>query len=431
MAVRAVDFPQTSWFNCTTPLNLIDLRGKVVLLDFFTYCCVNCINNIEVLKKLQQRYGTSLVIIGIHTPKFENEKKDKALQSAISRLGIDYAVHNDASLTLSQAYAIKAWPSMVLIDLKGYIIDTFQGETSLQVLSNALDVHLAPIPFIEKTVANKNPNALYFPQKILCTSDYLVVANTGANALLICNYEGEILDKVMQIPSPLGLCEYNEKIYVTSGVSNRIYRYDTSDKTLEIWCDDLATPYDIVVVNNTLVVAMAGSHQLVAYNEDATPVWHVGNRFEALRDGVGEAAQLAQPSGMDVDGNCIYFVDAESSSLRQCEAGVVQTLIGEGLFTFGDNNEGNILLQHPQDVAFGKIGDGCGGGRLFIADTFNSKLKVFNPENREMMTLFESLNEPCGLDKKGCDIYIADTNAHAIVRFNLSQMKAYPFDLYE
>ena len=120
----------------------------------------------------------------------------------------------------------------------------------------------------------------------------------------------------------------------------------------------------------------------------------------------------------------LYFVDAESSSLRKIENSEVSTLIGDGLFTFGDSDSDEILLQHPQGVCPGIIGDGCGGGRLFIADTFNNKVKAYYPEDNSMRTLLEGLNEPSGISKKGCELIIAYTMAHEVVVFDRSKMES-------
>lgn len=387
------------------------------------------------MKMLQTRYSHQIEVIGIHGAKFEQEKKETALDFALQRLGIDYPVFNDAHLELFSSYAIKAWPTTIVIDTKGYIIETFQGELSLDKLTHSIEALIPLHPKKEKEKEKekrvKNGLKLSFPQKILCSSTFLAIANTAADTVILSSYEGKIIGCIEGITEPLGMTYAKDILYIASGHDNAIYSYELQSKKLKRVLENLSTPYDVVFFQNQLVVAMAGSHQLIAFNDKKERLWHVGNRFEALRDGIGETAQLAQPSGMDVDAEGIYFVDAESSSLRYCENKTVHTFVGEGLFSFGDRNEGEVLLQHPQDVVYGKIGDGCGGGRIFIVDTFNSKLKVFNPEDGAMMTLLDSLNEPCGLDKIGCDIYIADTNSSQIIRFNLSQMQAYPFDLYE
>lgn len=430
MAVRAVDFVKASWVNSNSQLSLKKLRGKVIVLDFFTYCCVNCINNVQTINRLHQMFSDQIEVIGVHSAKFDQEKKDEALALAMARLGITYEVINDASLEFFKQYAIKAWPTTILIDQNSYIAYTFQGELEFNVLSEAIET-LLPLQALPKHTPVYDVNTLRFPQKVTCDTHTLFIANTGANAVLVVDYKGKILEKISNIMTPMGMCAYENKLYITTGSNGQVIVYDTTTKTTQVLLENLRTPYDILVFESHLVVALAGSHEIVAYSFDGDETWRIGNRFEALRDGRATEAQLAQPSGLTFLEDTLYFVDAETSALRFAHRMQVKTLIGEGLFSFGDANEGEILLQHPQDIVAGQIGDGCGGGRLFIADTFNSKLKVFDPETRIMMTLCDTLNEPGGIDKKGCDIFIADTNNSKIVRYNLSQMKAYDFPLFE
>ena len=186
--------------------------------------------------------------------------------------------------------------------------------------------------------------------------------------------------------------------------------------------ENLRSPSALSVDEETLTVAEAGAHRITVYDRQTLSVREVfGNRFEALRDGMGTAAQLAQPMGMaPCDDGTLWFVDAESSSLRFIEGGRVTTAVGEGLFTFGDSDAAPVRLQHPQGVACGRIGDGCGGGRLFVADTYNGKIKAYDPLSGRMMTLLEGLDEPTGICKRGCSLYIAETGAHRIVRYDLS-----------
>lgn len=431
MAVRAVDFVEAKWFNTDQALTLKALRGKIIVLDFFTYCCVNCINNLKTIKQLHALYGDRVVVIGIHSAKFDREKEDEALSLAIKRLGISYGVISDGDSSLFKQYAIKAWPTTIVIDDKGYIQDTFQGELTLAQLTQSIE----NITTLQMPTAQKNhqklAHILDFPQKILCETNFIAIANTGANSVVLCSYEGQILTCIKNLDSPMGMVLVEATLYICCSGDNTIATFNLETLDQGVFLHNLKTPYDITLYQGDVVVAMAGSHELIAFDKEAQKLWSVGNRFEALRDGFGSAAQLAQPSGIDVVDETLFFVDAETSSLRMCESQEVTTLVGEGLFSFGDSDEGNILLQHPQDVVVGKVGDGCGGGRIFIADTFNSKLKVYNPEDGSMMTLYSELNEPCGLDKKGCDIYIADTNNSKIVRYNLSQMQAFEFPLSE
>jgi YVTN family beta-propeller protein len=425
--VRAPKLPDTRWFNAE-PLDLVSLRGRCVLLDFFTYGCINCLNNLPLLKSLQKEYGEKLAVIGVHTGKFAREKKDGAVAEAIVRLGVSYAVVNDADGRLFEEYAVKAWPTMVLIDPNGYIAGQWSGEKQGDAIRKRLDA-LGIVGERERTlVRSPVPEGLHYPQKLLCTDRHLFIANTGAGSVWVCDYEGKVEDLFEGFDEPMGMAWEGGDLYVADRGSGEVVVIDLQTRQRRVFLSGLRAPYDLLLHGGVLLVALAGSHQIAAYDlQSGEERISVGNRFEALRDGPLEAAQLAQPSSLTSCGDTVWFVDAESSSLRCIENGEVKTAVGEGLFTFGDSDTGELLLQHPQGVVCGRIGDGCGGGRLFVADTYNHKVKAYDPHSKTMMTLLEGLHEPGGIAKKGCDLYIADTNAHTVIRFDLSSMKSAPF----
>ncbi|MDQ1722677.1 MAG: hypothetical protein QOI26_2411, partial [Pseudonocardiales bacterium] len=126
--MRAPEFPSGSWFNVGSPLSLRALRGKIVLLDFWTFCCANCLHVIDELHALEHDFGDELVIIGVHSPKFEHEKSDQAVAAATERYGVAHPVFNDPELRLWQQYAVRAWPTLVLIDPDGYVVAQAAGE---------------------------------------------------------------------------------------------------------------------------------------------------------------------------------------------------------------------------------------------------------------------------------------------------------------
>ncbi len=419
MAVRAPAFIDASWLN--SPVHkLTDFRGQMLLLDFFTYGCINCLNNLPAIKQLQREFKT-LAVIGIHTGKFAREKETPAIQKALDRLGITYAVINDAEAKLFDAYAIKAWPTMVLIDERGYIAGQWSGEGQTGLIRALLAKDAFQSTVLKRKIL---PEKLHYPQKLLCTEEFIFIANTGANAVWQCDYNGKVLAIFDAFNSPMGMAYVDHYLYVADSGAHEVVRIDTMTNRRETILEHVRAPYDLLVQDNLLVVALAGSHEILLYDlQSKEELLRIGNRFEALRDGDLATAQLAQPSGLSSCGDVIWFVDAESSSLRSIEDGQVKSYIGEGLFTFGDSSEAEILLQHPQDLVCGQIGDGCGGGRLFIADTYNHKIKAYDPESNTILTLLEGLDEPAGISKKGCDLFIADTNAHRIIRFNLSVME--------
>jgi len=420
MAVRAPHFPKDlKWFN-RPQQELLKLQGKFLLLEFFTFGCINCINNLQSIKKIHQAYGDNLHLVGVHVGKFAHEKEDHALESALKRLDVNFAVINDAEHQLSDAYAAKGWPTTILIDERGYIVEHLSGECSVEALEDLLSSYDVKKGLLERE-QEKHQHKLHFPTKVMVSEQFLAVANTEAHEVWLSDLEGKVSD-VISADRPMGLCLHEEKLYICERDSLTLY--DLKNREKRVLLQGLRNPYAVVVQEGTLMVALAGAHLIEVYElQSMRLIEHYGNRFEALRDGDAQSCQLAQTSGLVMMDEILYFVDAESSSLRKIERGRVETLIGEGLFSYGDQNEGKLLLQHPEDLCAGIIGDGCGGGRLFIADTFNNKVKAFYPEDGSMMTLLEDLDEPRGIAKKGCELYIANTNAHEIVVFDLSKMQ--------
>lgn len=423
MAVRAPAFTKgLTWFN-TEPLELLSLKGSYTLLEFFTFGCINCINNLRTMKSLHEHFRDDLTVIGVHTGKFTHEKEPEALQEALLRFGVNYAVVNDPEHLISDVYAAKGWPTTILIDDRGYIVEHRSGEQDIDEWKTILERYdiKTTLRSIDKM---KRKKELYFPQKVLTTPDFFAVANTKNNEVWLSDYDGHVFD-VIEADNPMGMAYSDDKLYICESNIGSIICYDLKSKEKKTILEGLRNPFDTAIDGDKLIIALAGSHLIDIYSlTDLSLLASYGNRFEALRDGKADECQLAQPSGMALMDETLYFVDAESSSLRKIENSEVSTLIGDGLFTFGDSDSDEILLQHPQGVCPGIIGDGCGGGRLFIADTFNNKVKAYYPEDNSMRTLLEGLNEPSGISKKGCALFIANTNAHEVVVFDLSKMES-------
>src|ERR1017187_1157370 len=124
----------TDWLNTDKPISLADLKGRIVLLDFWTLCCINCIHTLPDLAKLEARYPGVLVVIGGHSPKFENEKKTPSIMKAILRYEIKHPVINDADHKIWKAYGINSWPTLVLVDPDGKFYGTASGEGNLDLV---------------------------------------------------------------------------------------------------------------------------------------------------------------------------------------------------------------------------------------------------------------------------------------------------------
>ena len=184
------------------------------------------------------------------------------------------------------------------------------------------------------------------------------------------------------------------------------------------------SPWDLALVSGYIMIAMAGPHQIWLYDhEDGKVGIFAGSGAEARVDGNFATAAFAQPSGITTDGALLFVADSETSSIRQINImeGEVSTLAGLDLFEFGDvdGTGDTVRLQHPLGVAYGD-------GALYIADTYNSKVKRLDLFTGEVRTVagtgtsgsadgvLGALYEPGGLSLAGNTLYIADTNNHAI-----------------
>ena len=422
MAVRAPSLKNIPCLN-HSPLSKEDLEGKVVLLDFFTYGCMNCLNILPDLKALENEFGNELLVVGIHSGKHTHEKEEASIKQALLRYKIEHIVMNDVDMKLWDAFGIKAWPSLVLIDAHGYIVSTYQGEGHFQVLRQDIqslgvlkkESNSCLLPRDEQVKA-----LLHFPQKVHLSKEYIFISQV--DEVLVCSYEGIILHKLSNLKEPQGLVYVNDSLFIALREGNCIIEISENFCKKTIFIQGLRNPYDLDSDGLNLFVALAGAHQIKAYSlKSKEEVLVIGQEnSESLHDASFRESVLAQPTGLALLEDELYFVDSESSSLRCASFNEVNSLIY-------DNDE----LQHPLDIAVGKYGDGCGGGRVFITDSYNNKVKVYNPQTKEVITIVDNLDEPAGIDKKACELYICNTNKHEIIIFDLSKMQKRTLDLKE
>ena len=459
------------WFNVARPLTLRnELKGKIVLLDFWTYCCINCMHVIPQLKILEKKYEKELVVIGVHSAKFNNEKDSQNIRTAVLRYEIEHPVVNDANFSIWSSYGINSWPTMVLIDPEGRIVGSVSGESQTETLDRAISelihkfqgkINTEPIPLaLEK---DKEPEpVLSFPGKIIAdnASGRLFISDSNHNRIIISNFTGNVLDVIgdgligcndgsynkAQFHHPQGMALDGENLYVADTENHLLRRIQLKNKKVETvagtgkqtynWkggegvSAGLNSPWDVVNVGKAIYIANAGQHQIWAYYpENGMVEPFAGSGRENIQDGSIKNAQLAQPSGLTTDGTDIYFADSEVSALRKIAISKtpvrVETLIGSGLFDFGDK-EGSFaqtLLQHPLGVAYHE-------GKIYIADTYNHKIKVADLQSGKTLTFLGNgkpgtgtseitqLFEPGGLCWAGDQLFIADTNNHRIQIFD-------------
>jgi thiol-disulfide isomerase/thioredoxin len=470
-AVPAPEFPEgLDWINSDRPLSLAELRGKIVLLDFLTFGCINCIHVLPDLHALEEKYAEELVVIGVHSAKFEHERVSENIRRFAERYEIEHPIVNDSEFEIWQAYRVYAWPSFILIDPEGRIVGGHAGEAIFDLFDRAIGRLVAD--FEERGTLDRRPldlagdggqrpdSPLRFPGKVLADEegDRLFIADTSHHRIVVTTLDGEVLQVIgsgqagfedgpphgASFRRPQGLALAGpDVLYVAdtgnhslrridltigavttaAGTGEQQYMFDFREAPAS--GTGLNSPWDLLFHDGQLYVAMAGQHQIWRYDPATERLHlHAGSGREALQDGALIGAGLNQPSGLTTDGTDLFVADSEASAVRRVafeRGGSVATLVGMGLFEFGDaDGRGDrVRLQHPKGVAFHD-------GLLYIADTYNNKVKVLDPATREVRTLLGTgdpgwrdgqdalLYEPGGLSIAGGRLFLADTNNHAI-----------------
>jgi len=472
MAQERVHAPELegglAWLNVDQPLTLTGLKGKIVLLDFWTYCCINCMHVIPELKRLEAKYPEQLVVIGIHSAKFSNEGESENLRQAILRHEIAHPVVNDRELNILRRYGVRSWPTLVLIDPEGYVVGGISGEGHYDMLDRVIGELVAdhrtrgtlregPLALaLEKS--NFSAPLLSFPGKVLAdpVENRLFIADSNHNRILLTTKEGKVLDvagmgetgatdgtfETATFKHPQGMALDGDMLYVADTENHKIRRLDLKARTVTTIAGTgtlalrqyrsgpareaaLSSPWDLVVEKGMLYIAMAGPHQIWAMNLQENYIGpYAGSSKEARIDGPLKEAALAQPSGITSDGANLYVADSEISAIRSVSLdpnGQVATIVGLDLFEFGDvDGHGEaVRLQHPLGVAHDN-------GVLYVADTYNHKIKTIAPRLRTSVTLLGTgkpgwqdgevaqFYEPGGVSVADGKLYIADTNNHAI-----------------
>ena len=420
------------------------------------------------LRKLERKYASELVVVGVHSAKFPTEKETESLTAAVRRCELEHPVINDAEFQVWQQYSCRAWPTLMFIDPRGNVIGKHEGELTFDQFDTLMSGMVAefdeagvmlrsPLP----TVTPSGPeNDLSFPGKVLAdeVGGRLFIADTNHNRIIVSSFDGEVRQVIgtgeealvdgtlaqTAFNHPQGMAIDGDLLYVADTENHAIRRVDLSFgqvKTLAGTGEQgyerngrrpglstsISSPWDVALHNGVVYIAMAGIHQLWALElETGIIAPYAGSGREAITDGPLATSALAQPSGITHDGERLYFADSETSAIRNADLdpnGSVRTLIGLGLFEFGDvdGDDFRVRMQHP-------IGITHHDGVLYVADTYNHKIKRVLPKTRSAFSVAGTgapghvdgpfaqarFSEPCGLSMANGKMYIADTNNHAI-----------------
>jgi thiol-disulfide isomerase/thioredoxin len=139
---KAPELPaDAAWLNTAKPVSIHkDLKGKIVILDFWTFCCINCIHTLPDLAKLEEKYANQLVVIGVHSAKFDNEKKAENVRKAVLRYQVRHPVVNDPEMKIWDAFGCSSWPTLAIIDPEGNWLTNLSGEGNFDTLDRAMKI---------------------------------------------------------------------------------------------------------------------------------------------------------------------------------------------------------------------------------------------------------------------------------------------------
>ena len=439
--VRAPELVGRGWLNTGgRSLDLADLRGRVVVIDFWTFCCVNCLHVLDELRPLEARFPDALTIVGVHSPKFEHEADPLALAAAVERYAVRHPVLDDPELTTWRAYTARAWPTLVVVDPEGYVVASMSGEGHgpglAALVSELIEEHAAKgtlQPGDDPYVPVAAPDtALRFPGKAAVLPDGSVVVSDTANHQVV-HLEADLETErarwggpamlsepqgVLLVPADMaeglgvdllvadsvnhqlkGIRFSDGSVHVLAGTGEQLRERTGGGPALE---QALSTPWDLAWFEGRVVIAMAGTHQLWAWTPGGTREADTvevlgGTTNEGLRDGPAQDAWFAQPSGLatSADGARLWVADSETSALRSLHRDdtgdlVVESHVGTGLFDFGhrDGDADQALLQHPLGVTV------LPDGSVAVSDTYNGAIRRFDPAAGEVTTLARGLAEP-------------------------------------
>jgi len=479
----APEFPaDVEWVNTNRPLSLEALRGKIVVLDFWTYGCINCIHMIPILRQLEEKYPNELMVIGVHSAKFgPSEGETENIRQIVARYDIQHPVINDSDFVVWGSYGVRAWPSFAVIDPRGYIVALQGGEIPFEAFDEYISgmiryydglgstIDRTPLPTVIEN-AGDAAGPFLFPGKVMldAPTNRLFIADSNHQRIVVVDMATSMVTSVIgsgqrgfqdgdfasaQFDTPQGMALYNEILYIADTNNHAIRAVDLKTQTVttiagtgamgqglmpfdmvvsDLRMFDLRSPWDLAFNEaGLLYIAMAGTHQVWQYDlESNTMQAAVGSGREGQKNGNFARAELAQPSGLFYADNMLYIADPESSTIRAAalETGELNVIAGtpeNDLFDFGDVDGafGTNRLQHAIAVT------GDEAGILYFADTYNNKIKRYDPETMDVTTLvglgdnggyrdgaddIAQFDEPGGLAYADGKLYVADTNNHAI-----------------
>jgi thiol-disulfide isomerase/thioredoxin len=468
--------PGLKWFNVAAPLPIASLRGRIVILDFWTEGCINCIHIIPILRGIEQKFPEQVVVIGVHSPKFAEEQSAASVEDAIQRYELRHPIVHDPKMSIWHDYGVQAWPTLVIVGPDGNILARLAGEPDPARFDKAISDLVARAgqggalkPAKLALQLEEPPKGRFlFPGKLKAApgkTPQWVLADAGHNQIVLLDDTGKDLRRygsgaigfkdgaadAATFDHPQGLIASDDAIFVADTGNHAIRRIDRATGAVTTLAGTgkrgttltgtaqaavttpLASPWDLEKKGEALYFANAGTHQIGVLDlAKGTLARLAGSGAEELKPGAPDAAAFAQPSGLSLssDGATLYVADSESSAIRAIAVGgndATRTLVGAGLFDFGKNNGAFDVarLQHPLGVV-------AEGDTLLVADTYNSRVRMLDLKRRTVAdfdggkyTCIDPVcyptREPAGIAVASSDrILLVDTGNHRVEEYRPS-----------
>jgi sugar lactone lactonase YvrE/thiol-disulfide isomerase/thioredoxin len=476
------------WLNTGEPLTREALKGQIVLIDFWTYCCINCMHVIPDLKYLEEKFKDQpFVVVGVHSGKFDQEKDAANIRAAVLRYGLTHPVAVDSDFTIWKHFGVHSWPTLALIDAHGHLLGLIPGEGHRKGLEDLITKLIAqgkadgslaaqPLRFTPEHDADAVHEALSFPGKVLADAagKRLFIADTGHHRIVVTDLDGTVISVIgsgkpgladglrataqFNEPQGMALSADGGTLYVCDCLNHALRAVDVAQGMVSTLAGNgeqgqdrryhgpalkaqLNSPWDVLREGNALFIAMAGCHQIWRYDLGSAEMSvHGGTGRESALDGDLAHSAFAQPSGLASDGHRLFVADSEASSIRAVDieaTGIVSTLAGSGdLFGFGlvDGLGSKARFQHPLGIC--RVGTGT-DAFLVVADTYNQILRRVDALTGTVTVLAGSgtshpgttehigFFEPGGVSATSERLYVADTNHHRIVALDLPGLSAH------
>lgn len=456
----APDLPESlDWLNAGMPTRRAGQHGCLTALAFFNAGSSWSVQKLHDLQALCARHPQRLRALGVHVPRFEHERDPRRVLKRLHRHGISLPVAHDPDWVAWQQYGVRAWPSVALVAGDGRIETWLEGDGTLAELEARAEAFEDALPpefeddVATPVVRQREPALpLQFPIGLAVTEQYLYVADSGHHRILECTHGGRVLRQFgsgdpglfdgsadqAAFCRPHGLSLLRGVLYVADTGNHAVRRIDLRSGEIATLCGNgrsgtpmagdvedarqvsLDEPRAVAAMHDQLHIALAGDNRIWSYDLGRARLACVaGSGQLEVRDGVGSAAAFGQPVALAAVQQAVYVCDAAGSAIRslQLRDQSVQTLVGHGPWEFGvaDGARTSARLQDPQAIALDPDAP-----LLWIADTGNDRLRSLRLGGGELSSypLSQRLHGPAGLAVGEGAVWIADTDAHAVLRMD-------------